>query len=778
MVFLVHQLDNLDYDQAEPLMDDYIQGALESFAKSKAGKAHIRLYPEGGAWIEMFIEMAFRYGGYTLPKMTKGEAQSVMEDILPRKLVLADPSDTDDAIPELVAFWTYLHEVYRFRSAKAIAKYLESIADQFPKWMFDPARGGMAKQLILEGMAKGFDMTTQEGIQAFQASQKTSLESASTNAPKSQGAKAKGGKTQGSKTQAAKGQGMKTKKTQGKTLSVGSLPPMPMTTTMTTPPDDMQAAFDRLGIELPPVGAPVNLMALLEQFLAKIESLDPEEAEALIQSLEDSTPDVLGLDEADLFNDESLGSADPGSGLFSRHQAILADLRKDLLHHNIPEIQPLSETDQQVLRDQTITATSPGTILQDFQTLLDLAASEGIPVSGKLQHFALKALPDLNQRLRQPITLDMQRPQQKSYPNLHGLYLLLRATGLTTIATQGKQMLLVTNPAIYTSWQALTPTEQYLSLLEVWFLRSHPEMLGEERSGPLLVGDRCLSSWQDIMKKASQSVPDDSIQQKFVYYPGLYNLTLMEMFGLIAITHGKPEPGKGWRLKQIQCQPLGQALMTLLRYAYDAVDYEWPGMLDSRRPLGDFQPVLQPYFPEWQHCLAVPSTPFQPGRYIFKVSLGKVWRRMAIPAGATLDTLSGAILDSVDFDHDHLYEFTYKNPLGRTIRAYHPYTDSADLFATDVLIGHLPLAVGETMDYLFDFGDCWEFKVTLEAIEPMPEEPTKGFQRATTKAGKGKSAKGKSTKGKASPGQPPKIKAEILASHGKAPQQYPDEEDW
>ncbi len=734
MAFLIHQLDNLDYGQAEPLLDDYIEDALEEFVESQAGQAHIKLYPEGGAWIEIFIEMAFRYGGYTLPKMTKGEAQTVMEAILPRKLVLADPSDTDDAIPELVAFWTYLHEIYRLRSAKAIAKYLESIADQFPRWMFDPARGGMAKQLILEGVAKGFDMTTQEGIQAFQASQKASL------------------------------------------ASSAGLPPMTMTTTTTTPPDDMQTTFDRLGIDLPPVGAPVNLMALLEQFLAKIERLAPEEAEALIQGLEDSTPNILGLDDVD-FEDEDLDGAD-GGGLFSHRQGIMADLRTDLLHPNIPEVQPLSEADQQVLRDQSITATSPGTILQDFQSLLDLAASEGIPVSGKLQHFALKALPDLNQRLSQPITLDMQRPQQKSYPNLNGLYLLLRATGLTTIATQGKQMILVVNPEIYASWQALNPTEQYLSLLEVWFLRCHPEMLGEERSGPLLVGDRCLASWHDIMEKASQSVPDYSAQQKFVYYPGLYNLTLMEMFGLIAITHDNPEPGKGWRFKTIQSQPLGKAIMTLLRYAYNAVDYEWPGMLDPRRPLGDFQSVLQPYFPEWQHCLSVPSTPFRPGRYIFKVSLGKVWRRIAIPAEATLDTLSGAILDSVDFDHDHLYEFTYKTPLGRTLRVCHPYTDSADLFATEVLIGTLSLAVGTTMDYLFDFGDCWEFKVELEAIDPVPEEPTKGFQTATNKTSKGKSAKGKPTKGKASQQKTPKLKVEILERHGKAPQQYPNIKDW
>ncbi|MBE9140953.1 hypothetical protein IQ254_27770 [Nodosilinea sp. LEGE 07088] len=121
MAFKIHQLDNLDYDDAEPLLEDYIYRALEDFANSKAGKAHIKLNPEAGDWIGTFIELAYLYGGYTLPKMTKGNVQEVMEYTLPRKLTLFDPSDTDGAIDELVAFWTFLDEVHWLRSAKAIA---------------------------------------------------------------------------------------------------------------------------------------------------------------------------------------------------------------------------------------------------------------------------------------------------------------------------------------------------------------------------------------------------------------------------------------------------------------------------------------------------------------------------------------------------------------------------------------------------------------------------------------------------------------------------------
>jgi hypothetical protein len=42
----------------------------------------------------------------------------------------------------------------------------------------------------------------------------------------------------------------------------------------------------------------------------------------------------------------------------------------------------------------------------------------------------------------------------------------------------------------------------------------------------------------------------------------------------------------------------------------------------------------------------------------------------------TLFDLSLLILESVDFDTDHLAMFKYRNQNGRTIDVYHPYSDS------------------------------------------------------------------------------------------------------
>lgn len=349
---------------------------------------------------------------------------------------------------------------------------------------------------------------------------------------------------------------------------------------------------------------------------------------------------------------------------------------------------------------------------------------------------------------------------------MHGLYLLLRATGLATVITEGKKAKLVQNPAIYESWQQLNPTEQYLSLLEVWFVRSHPEMLGEERSGPLMMGDRCLQSWPQLTKKANATFADYTAQDRFAYYPAFYNLALMEMFGLIAITPDQPSPGKGWRFKKIAAQPWGKALMTAIGNANEVMAYDWPGTLDSTLPLGDFQLFLQPYFPDWQRCLAVPTVEFRPRRHLFKVTLlnatEKVWRRIAMDGDATLAHLSDLIRESVNFDDDHLDVFTYKTSTGLTREVFHPFADE-DLLTDEVKIGDLPLPVGGTMEYLYDFGDRWRFAVVLEAIESEAEpESSQGFQKV-------KATKTKTTKGKAS-----KSPGKIIESHGVAPEQYSD----
>jgi hypothetical protein len=92
-------------------------------------------------------------------------------------------------------------------------------------------------------------------------------------------------------------------------------------------------------------------------------------------------------------------------------------------------------------------------------------------------------------------------------------------------------------------------------------------------------------------------------------------------------------------------------------------------------------------------------------------------RRIAIPGGATLDDLAAAILDAVEFDHDHLYRFEYQNRFGVEEHINHFFLEEKP-WTCEVRVGDVPLGLDQAMTFLFDFGDWWEFDVTLERVDP------------------------------------------------------------
>jgi hypothetical protein len=392
------------------------------------------------------------------------------------------------------------------------------------------------------------------------------------------------------------------------------------------------------------------------------------------------------------------------------------------------------------LGQQAISETIPGSILQDFQTLLDFIGQEGITVGGQRNLIAMKSLAQINQQLVEPIKTNLQRPQQKSYPTINGLYLLLRATGMGKVVRQGKRSKLMLEPMMLDNWQQMNLTERYFNLLEAWLVVANEEMLGER--GYMTEGTKCLQYWLKMPPKG-EKFPDYQTQQNLKYYPGFHNLALMKLFGLIEASYGKPEAGKGWRVKSIKQTAWGKEL---LQVAFE--NWTFPEMIwDDEQPVdpqfGTLQPILQPYFPQWQKIIELPKIESSQGVYLFKVSWQQIWRCIAISSDLTLWDLSQLILQSFDFDCDHLDMFSYKNQLGRTVQVVHPYMNDSP--STDeVKIADLPLAVGSVIEYLFDFGDNWEFQLQLEEI------------KSDLRPGYG----------------------EIIASEGKAPEQYPDWEEY
>lgn len=387
---------------------------------------------------------------------------------------------------------------------------------------------------------------------------------------------------------------------------------------------------------------------------------------------------------------------------------------------NYPPGVVFSRQHERLLRKAVVNGHGPGTILHDFEAFLAFVEEGELPLTGTHQ-LRRQVLADLNARLARPLQIGLTKPLQKSYPHVHGLYLLLRASGLTLVEGTDRKPLLVVDGVVHQVWDGLNHTERHCTLLETWLVRGHPQIIGERGRGWFRVPE----TFREV-QWFFQRVPDEGLpvagnkeaEDSLRYWPGLHNLALLELFGLAAVRHGPPEQGKGWCIETVERTPWGDALLAALHAGFFGdVDNLLALESEEKVPFGVLQQALQPYFPAWRKNLSVPEWTFRKGAHVFKVSLGRIWRRIAIPARLTLDDLASAILNAVRFDHDHLYLFSYRNRFGVEDQVHHPYSDEGPA-GDEVEIGDVPLRVGQTMTFLFDFGDRWEFDVALEHVDP------------------------------------------------------------
>jgi hypothetical protein len=391
----------------------------------------------------------------------------------------------------------------------------------------------------------------------------------------------------------------------------------------------------------------------------------------------------------------------------------------------------------QLLRSQPIDEHQPGTILRDFETLLSFVGEEGLATSSEYFFLPISKLNDLNSRMTCPATHALKRPQQKSFPLIHGLFMLLRASGLGVGSQTGNSRRLVIDPGMLDLWRELNATERYFSLMESWLVFGSGEILGERRG----FGGGGFQSLSWVKQRFANQRTEFPEKGWSVLHGTMDHLTvaLMEAFGWLRVEYRQPAAGEGVRVAAVERLAWGDAMIDALQsYMLARLGREEWGLL---------QPLFQPLFPQWQKTLRPPEAPIREGVFTFQVSVGKTWRRIAAPADVVLDDLAHAILDAFKFDDDHLYCFKLRGRNGRELRIACPMEDDADSFTDEIALAELPLAEGATMIFHFDYGDDWHFNVKLEKVGPP-----------AAKAGE----------------------VRVLAAKGRAPKQYnwDDDDDW
>ena len=95
-----------------------------------------------------------------------------------------------------------------------------------------------------------------------------------------------------------------------------------------------------------------------------------------------------------------------------------------------------------------------------------------------------------------------------------------------------------------------------------------------------------------------------------------------------------------------------------------------------------------------------------------------VWRRVLLPATATLAELHEVIQVAMEWDENHLHAFT----VGR--RSYGDLNFAGDYDDEEQLRLTRAFASSSTISYRYDFGDCWDHSIHREHVLDLVDGAT------------------------------------------------------
>jgi hypothetical protein len=131
-------------------------------------------------------------------------------------------------------------------------------------------------------------------------------------------------------------------------------------------------------------------------------------------------------------------------------------------------------------------------------------------------------------------------------------------------------------------------------------------------------------------------------------------------------------------------------------------------------------------------------------RYLFKVNLKtakSIWRTIALRGDHTLDDLHEMIFTAFERYDDHMYSFYFPRGPSRRDAGFRPteytspmifeepdaFRDEEVLDASEAELGSLDLEIGQTFEYLFDFGDSWWHQIKVLGIDVADKSTANGL---------------------------------------------------
>ena len=388
------------------------------------------------------------------------------------------------------------------------------------------------------------------------------------------------------------------------------------------------------------------------------------------------------------------------------------------------------------------TENEPTPIVRDFNTFVNYIEDTPFAIGTKAGNIPYRQLVELNEIMSSPNTDNTPRTSQRFYPRLHLFYNLALAGNLFHRVPGGSSIVLEPTDRLY-EFRALSGAGQYFFLLETLWVDCSFVELSFDSSGRGTSG--IAFGIDQILRVISKNKPgvkftDISILSLGYMFDG-FLILCFPLFGWYDYIRGESYRKSSVVLTSLTPSLLGVTMSKILLkerpFAKWNIPYrrmlgenpEYPGQEPDGK--GEYVPFVEAFRKICADGESLDMLPRQmqehiQGNFVFKVSLGKVLRNIAISSEDTLHDLHLAIQDAFNFDNDHLYAFYMDNRRFSDYRFEHPYSDDGP-WADDAIIGDIDLVVNQQFLYLFDFGDEWHFQVSLTEIQtekpllPRPE---------------------------------------------------------
>jgi hypothetical protein len=127
-------------------------------------------------WVDSLLDLGIGYLEVTPAQMSAADVRTILFELIPRK-ISAPADEVPAALRELELFWTFLQREFHLPNAAACLKVLreKGTALRMRAAMTNPANFGIAKSFVMLGMQRGFDMTSEAGINEWMATYNAEL---------------------------------------------------------------------------------------------------------------------------------------------------------------------------------------------------------------------------------------------------------------------------------------------------------------------------------------------------------------------------------------------------------------------------------------------------------------------------------------------------------------------------------------------------------------------------------------------------------------------------